>query len=247
MERTVKLVKDILVPLITAITAVMVLFLNNSVNKANLAIDGRLKELASQREERESIQDFNLKIYEIVIGSLETGDLQQQEAAKAFVVVMVDEPLRASLLSVLEQGGEPQIQQDVGQILEEEGKFKAENVELVPPNQKQRFNWEDWDYDIFWCTSSGSSAEFQANQIKDALLSEGAEGRIRVRELPDSINARSGYQIRGYAIRKNSGEDNQAAALKGLAESTLELSDGTFTIGLSTQPTPWYISAFICP
>jgi hypothetical protein len=247
MEKSAKIIKDFLVPLLTAITAISVVFLNHSVSKTNITIEEKFKEIENQREERESLQGFNLKIYEIVANSIKTGDLQQQEAAKAFVVVMVNEPLRSSFLNVLKQGGTPEIKEDVGQIIEQENKFNSENIDASSIEQTQRFNWEDWDYDIFWCTSSGSLAESQANQIQNALLSEGAKGSVRVRELPESINARSGYQIRGYAIRKNEGEEEQAQALKSLSEKTLANVDAIFTVGVSTQVTSWYISAFVCP
>ena len=80
-------------------------------------------------------------------------------------------------------------------------------------------------------------------------MAEGAKGRIRIRELPDSINAKSGYQIDGYAIRRNSNEKEAAVALKLLAEQALEKSGNRsiFNLSLTRQSTPWYISAFLCP
>ena len=251
-------IKDIAVPVISVGTAVMVGLLNYQVKINDQAlqerignIDASIKQNKEEREERESNQNFNIRIYDIVTKSLEEGNPKKQEAAKAFVVVMVDEPLRSSLLNVLKQGGTPEVKKNIGRILEAENKFKT-NVSIVPRTQRidtPSYNWGEWDFDIFWCSSSGDPAKQQAEAIGQQLLAEGSKGRVRVRELPDSINAKSGYQIDGYAIRRNSDEQETSDALKSLAEKTLE-KKGTrvdFQQSITRQNTPWYISAFVCP
>lgn len=257
--------KNIAIPLISVLTAVMVGLLNHQVSKYDIELrerDQKLQESLAEidllvkrnkedREERESNQDFNLKIYEIVTKSLEESSAQKQDAAKAFVLVMVEEPLRSSLLNVLKQGAEPDIKANISQILKAESKFKT-NIAAVPTKKREEtstYNWGKWDFDIFWCSSSGVGAMTKAQQIGEQLLAEGAQGRVRIRELPDSINAKAGYQISGYTIRRNSGEENAAMALKLLSEKATEI-DGkysSFSLGLSGQSTPWYISAFVCP
>lgn len=263
--KVTEFIKNIAIPLISVVTAVMVGLLNYqvSINDQELrsrdqelqerlgAIDLLVKKSKEEREERESNQDFNFKIYEIVTKSLEENSAQKQEAAKAFVVVMVDEPLRSSLLNVLKQGGELTVKQKIGQILKAEKKFKS-NEAVIPKKKREvasSYNWGEWDIDMFWCSASGTIAKNQAELIGEQLVAESAKGRIRVRELPDSINAKSGYQMDGYAIRRNSNEKEAATALKLLAERTLEKSGdrGSFIISLTRQSTPWYISVFLCP
>jgi hypothetical protein len=155
------------------------------------------------------------------------------------------------LLNVLKQGGAPAVKRNISKILEAEEKFQT-IVATVPEKKRveaSTYNWGKWDFDIFWCSTSGAKAKAQAETIGEQLAAEGAEGRIRIRELPDSINAKSGYQIDGYAIRRNSNEKEAATALKSLAENALEESGSntTFTQSLTRQSTPWYISAFLCP
>lgn len=65
------------------------------------AINAQVTLNKEERDERESNQDFNLKIYKIVTQLLEEQNAKKQEVAQAFVVVMVDEPLITSLLNVL--------------------------------------------------------------------------------------------------------------------------------------------------
>jgi|GEM_PF-966018 len=258
-------IKDIVIPLISVLTAVMVGLLNHQVSTNDQELRSRdqqlqermgdinllVKKSKEERDERESNQEFNLKIYEIVTESLEENSVQKQEAAKAFVVVMVDEPLRSSLLNVLKQGGDATVKQKIGQILEAEEKFKSD-VAVIPEKKREEtasYNWGDWNIDIFWCTGSGAKAKNQAEQIGDQLVAEGAKGRIRVRELPDSINAKAGYQLGGYAIRRGRDEKEPAAALKVLAEKIIERSGDKSKVNLSLtrQSTPNYISLFSCP
>lgn len=254
--------KSFIVPIISVSTAVMVAVLNHQVSSNDLELrkrDQQLQESLAEidllvkqneevRAERESNQDFNLKIYEIVTESLQENNTQKQEAAKAFVVVMVDEPLRTSLLNVLRQGASKAVKNDISNILKAETSFKTNTATTI---EKQRevsstYRWGTTDFDIFWCAESSAIAKKQAEDIGEQLMAEGAEGRVRIRELPESINARSGYQIQGYSIKRNHGEEALAKALKTLAEKKFD-SKINFNIGVSTQKTPWYLSIFVCP
>lgn len=258
-------IKNTLIPLVSVVTALLVGVLNFQVsqNDAELRerdqqlqerlgeIDAMVTRSREQREERESNQEFNLKIYDIVIKSLEENDAKKQEAAKAFVVVMGDDDLRDALLRVFEQGGQPPVQQSARQILEAEERFRRPKQETVKKTREETrsYPWGNWDFDIFWCSESGTEARKQAGLIGEQLVAEGAEGKIRVRELPASINARSGYRISDYEIRRNSNEEETADALKALADKVLAGNGirNTFEIGTTRQDTAWYISAFVCP
>jgi hypothetical protein len=259
-------ISKVAIPLISVLTASMVAWLNYSVNERDQKIQAELNDINAQvtfnkeeRKERESNQEFNLKIYEIVTQSLEEQNAKKQEAAQAFVVVMVDEPLRSSLLNVLKQGGAPEVKKNIGEILQAEEKFKNAttldtNLVVKPELEEEvipSYKWENWDFDIFWCTESGSIAEQQANLIGEQLLAEGSKGRVRIRELPESINAKAGFQISGYGIRRsNKAETEVANALKKLSEKVLLDKNDikiTFGVSVSNQDTPWYVSSFVCP
>ncbi|MFL0809670.1 MAG: hypothetical protein K6L76_04590 [Agarilytica sp.] len=258
-------VKTIAVPLVSVGTAVMVGLLNFQVSKNDQElrvrdqqlterisdIDLLVKRSREEREERESNQDFNIRIYDIVTKSLEEGNEKKQEAAKAFVVVMVEEPLRSSLLNVLKQGGAPSVKSNIGQILAQEQSFKRKTY-VAPTKSYDRapsYNWGEWDFDIFWCTESSSIAKQQAEKIGAQLMAENAKGRVRIRELPESINAKANYQIEGYEIRYNRQERETAGALRKLSREALARDDAKpdVKMGLTRQDTPWYISVFVCP
>lgn len=170
-------VKNILVPILTVVTTCLAGYLNFSINSVDQTLKLSMAELDSQmknseeaRNERESQQEFNLKIYQMVTESLKAKDKQLQDVATAFVVVLVDdETLRSPLLRVLKQGGQPAIQERVSKILDNETKFQKDDYtrQLQSSEQQRGFNWEDLDYDIFWCASSGEPALGQAERVKN--------------------------------------------------------------------------------
>lgn len=243
METIMKLIKEVIIPVITVLTGLMVAYLNNSVSR----VESKLEESKEQRMERESIQNYDLKIYDKVVESLETQNAQRQQVAKALVIVMASEDLRENLLSVLEQAGTDTVRRQVAKIIEKEKEFKTEEkaVEtLVQTSASGSSDWRNYNYDIFWCEKSGKNAEAFAEKVVATLKQNGAKGRLRVRPLPETVNSRQGYQISGYVIRAN---QNELPFAKHLAQQGQQVVGDEFVLTFSTQPTPLYLSAFICP
>lgn len=242
MDSLIKFIKDVVIPVITVLTGAMVVYLNNSVSE----IDSKLKASQEQRAERESFQSFDLKIYDKVIASLESDNPKRQKVAKALVVVMASDSFRTRLLNVLEQAATDTVRQEVKRLIEQESKFKAEEeyVKAQPKAHSESASWKNYNYDIFWCEKSGEKAKQFAEDVIGLLRENGASGRLRVRELPESVNARRGYQIAGYVIRAN---QNEIEIAKKLQKSGKAIVDKEFVVTFSAQATPLYISAFICP
>ena len=257
MEKLGGLIQNVLVPIITVGTALMVAWLNYSVSKVDqdlkeqiASVDLAIKEARDERDKINSEREFNFKIYDLVQKSIEEENQRKQEVAKQFVIVMVDGELRKRLLGVLEAGGTPEVRKETARLIEKENKFDIQQAEVYSlTKQKPSFNWEDWDYDVFWCETSGDEAKLQAEAIVSQLKSEGAKGRLRARELPASVNAKTGYKISGYAIRRSDNEIPQATALQKLSERVL--SQNGYSVVFNQQPTnsktKWYISTFLCP
>ena len=210
------------------------------------ARESNRKDSEENRGDRESIEKKQLLVYDAVVKSLESGDPKRQRVSKALVTSMLEDPLRTELLTVLTESSSPEIKKEAQATLEQESIFKVDESALRPLQQKTSSNWADWDFDIFWCERSGASAKAQAEKIKNQLEAEGAKGRLRVRLLPDSLNARPGYQHTGYVIRFNLGEEAQSTRLKALADKSLG-APVSFVNSVSHQSTPWYLSAFVCP
>lgn len=263
-------IKNVLTPVSAVVAALLAAWVNYSVSQVKTQIDVRqlevqeklkqqelaLDALMTERNVKKLDEDLTFRVYEAVTASLKSNDEKQQQAASALVVVLAAEPLRTQLLQVfgVSQTTVPEVREAVEKVLKEEQKFNIESAVVQqaaapkpapPPAAAKALPWHDWDVDIFWCERSGTGARESATAIAKELTQQGAKGRIRARLLPDSINAKPGYRVSGYAIRRDKNEAAQADALKGLAERVVQSSQ--FEIVTSNQATRWYLSAFICP
>ena len=129
----VSVLQNVILPVVTVGTATMVAWLNYSVSRVDqglkeqiAAVDIAIKEARDEREKINAEREFNFRIYDLVLNSLEEGNQQKQEVAKQFVLVMVDGELCKRLLGVLEEGGT------------EEGGTGQEEAQLVPGNAAPR-------------------------------------------------------------------------------------------------------------
>jgi hypothetical protein len=218
-----------------------------------------ISELTAERGVKKIDEDLEFRVYDAVTASLKTNNAKQQQAATALVIVMVPEPLRTQLLHVFGQSETtaPQVREVVDKVLKEEQKFKVD--EAAPgstpssasasspstPKTPESSVWGTWDIDVFWCERSGDAAHRNADSLVTALKTSGAKGRVRARLLPDTINATPGYRLDGYAIRRHGDDSGQAAALKDLAQRTIQGSQ--FEVVMSGQSFRWYLTAFVCP
>jgi outer membrane lipoprotein SlyB len=225
--------------------------------------------LSTQSDVKKKNDDLDFRVYEAVQESLKTKDLKQQQVASVLVNVMLSEPMRTQLLTAFGQSPttDPQVRQAVDKVLTEERKFVQDDqlaknapsqsgspvtststggpAGSATPTAAVSPVWGNWDFDVFWCEHSGPDAKRNAEAIVAALKSDEATGRLRARMLPDSVNARPGYGVVGFVIRKDAGEEKQATALQGLAQKAVPGSQ--FVIATSGSATRWYLSAFVCP
>jgi hypothetical protein len=249
---------NLAVTLVLAVVAGLTKFAADRADERVKQLDAKLKEqeatlrdIQERRAERESVQKVQIEVYQQVVTSLEKNRPEMQRVAAALVTSLLDEPLRGGLLNALATTAEPSIAQKVRETLTSENVFRRDESVTAQPEVEDKvrpksFSWEDVDYDVFWCERSGEAAKRMASRIVAQLKEEGARGRLRVRMLPDSINARPGYQHSGFVIRMNPGEELQASQLKRVCDAALT-GAGTFHLSLSAQNTPWYLSAFVCP
>lgn len=206
------------------------------------------KDAELARAERESNEKKQLLVYETVVKAIESKDEHKQAVSQALVASMLslEDPLRHGLLAVLASSSTPKVRADAQAILSKEVTYQTEDREKRTAKSPQTTQgWGDWDIDVFWCEGSGETAKSLATSIVGALKADGATGRIRPRLLPDSINARPGYQNTGFIIRYNTAEEKMAEKLKQFSDR-LAAPSGTFELALSAQATPWYLSVFVC-
>ncbi|MCR9077292.1 MAG: hypothetical protein NXI07_14740, partial [bacterium] len=103
-----------------------------------------------------------------------------------------------------------------------------------------------WDYDVFWCEKEPSEIERATAQEVATAITGANTGRVRVRMLPDAVNARPAYQVKGAVIRADSTEMEVAEAER-LRDAIKAATGLTFTVEQNTGESPWYLSVFLCP
>ncbi len=267
MPRASRLLNNVIVPILAVATPILVALLTWQVDDARQEIDAgqqrlsaeiarvdqELKRLEADRLERESLQNYNIIVLKEVKDSLARDDPVVQKVVIGLLQSMPNQSLAQTWLEALEDS----------ENTSEDNKIEARNARqaiVYDVEQKQvaaspvqqalapqaSFQWEDYDYDIFWCEDSPQWVREIADKIAAQMTDEGAKGRLRVRMLPVKVNLRAGYGIQGYAIQANSNEQDQAQALKKIGDQVIG-PEGSFQIGASTQETPYYLSAFLCP
>ena len=117
-----------------------------------------------------------------------------------------------------------------------------------------------WDIDVFWCEGPGGDGNrSRAQTIVDRLNAESARqastratpagglpfglGRIRLRTLTQTVNARDGYRVGADEVRAEASETQQADALRRFLAGRDGISLGARQSGMKTL---YYLSVFVC-
>jgi hypothetical protein len=238
------IVKNLLVPVVTLVLSYMVYSLDQSVK----TFDRQLREREAARLEVSDDRETRFRIYDAVTKSLESPDVRRQQVAQTLVVSMLgaDDALRSGLLEVFRtQGATDALKATATVALEESRRFTTQQQAVEASVSTIDGDWRSYSIDVFWCSATGDAARAGAEAVVSTLRAAGAKGRLRVRELPASINASPGYQISGLVIRREIGEQASAAALKQVVDQAYKPRD-EFTVMSSRQSTPGYLSLFVC-
>ena len=208
-------------------------------------VNGEVESVKAQLQQIESQRAFDLEIYKAVKEAL-AGSAKDQQVALALVVSIGQEPLRSALLGTLEEAptAAPEIiaQARSYRMPEKEAASQPQGSDAGPPA------WADWDFDLFYCEASPAWAKAQADELASAIVADGAKGRIRVRPLSASKNLEPAYRIDGYALYGSKDESAMAKKLAAFAQDALRNGAGiAFEWKRTSQRSPWYLSAFLCP
>jgi hypothetical protein len=209
----------------------------NAIKVSSLEAD--LKQVEAERE-------LNFRIYSSIADALESGDEKRVLAVRGIVQAMASESIRPAFLQALEPAIQRVYAREELEVAATTGSPKATTA-TEPPSVPADGSWGEWDFDVFWCASSGVEAENISSKIVYALKQTGAKGRIRSRILPDTVNLKSGYQVTGYQIRRSEDEVEMAGKLKQFVTTLPDLEGISILEKLTSQKTQWYISMFVCP
>ena len=238
------IINSVLVPVVTTVLAYLVYSLDTSVK----SFDSQLRTREATRLEVSDDRETRFKIYDAVTKSLESPDVRRQQVAQALVLSMLaaDDALRSGLLEVFRtQGASEDVKANATNAIEESRKFTTQEQAANVGVTLDRTDWRSYNVDVFWCTAFGTTARTGASQVSSSLQQAGAKGRLRVRELPASINASPGYQISGLVIRRDVVEEAAASGLKQVVDHAFQ-PNKEFSITGTRQATPGYLSVFVC-
>ena len=215
--------------------------------------DAKIRASEEQRKQHESDAQLTFKLYEEVKSALlaEKNPEKQQLIALKLVEEMASEPFKTRLITVIRDATPLAGVKEKASTAAYVSESKALEVRPAEPPAKavatanRASVWSNWDFDFFWCEDSGDKGKQEAYEAL-AIKDSGASGRWRVRMLPNSINAQSGYGISGYQVRINPNERDVGNKLKSSLASA-STSNRDYVIREVKNPTPYYVSVFFFP
>jgi hypothetical protein len=224
-----------------------------------LAIENLQSQIAGNRdlrEERGSREQLRFQLFDKVTVSLQEGDREHIEAARALVESLLStrEPaeseLRLGLLRALYVRAPAAQREQLAETVKKEEVFRADQQELEQAARKEpsadpgdHARLAAYRIDIFYCGGAGSAANKGA---ADAFFRK-LEGKVKlakVRELAPSINASPGYGVNQSEVRYEGASEGPAADLL----VTLLSPQGGPALSKRQvgNSTPWYLSVFAC-
>lgn len=249
--------KELGAPVLSAIAAI----LSVTVGIFASAQDVRLKEVrfqlesvekdaAARRLERTDREALTFKLFEAVRASLASGNASEQRAVAALVTTLADSAFAVDLLGAMQQQATGEVRTEIGAQLSATREFDVVQSQASPPPPAAAPGGPaaapSWRCDVFWATRGGGGARQLADAAQRALRREWGDFSVRVRELPDLVNARAGYRAAGYEIRHDGNELERAKRMKVLLDP-LVAGRGEFKLRSVGSPTPGYLSVFVNP
>jgi hypothetical protein len=214
---------------------------NRSEDTARLA-QVTLSRMGEDRQRQAGQRDVELKVYDAVVSALQDGSERRQSLSRSLVNAMVvDTVLQRGLLEALRLQGAPSVQAAAASDLafDQVVQTTKATAARAPGAGVARI-------DLFWCETSGPSAKQTMETVRQNLGKDFPPAGIRVRQLPRSINTRPGYNVSGYQVRLETGEQNAADLVRKEIGSATGNSTEIALVPVGTR-TPGYLSAFACP
>jgi hypothetical protein len=201
--------------------------------KAQLeAADQLLRQRADTRAEATTEREYIIRVYDKVAEALQATEPRRQIVALALIETLPDPDLRERLSRAFARlpDLDPAVSQRVQSIRADAKTASAER------------NVQGWAYDVFWCAPNQQNQVLAASAL--AAVGQGANAtRVRLRRWTPQANAEPGFQVSGLEIRAEDSEQEQAAVLSQLLKKT---TGETFTIHTVHNPTPNYLSVWVC-
>jgi len=218
-------------------------------------LDLALKQADADLRTLESSRKLTLELYQEVRQVIQKHDKdpREEDAVRVLVESLADDPFRWKLLRVIAIGAQDSYVKEsaaaTSRFYEEEEAVvqtrpvptaNAPSNAATAPSATGGFG--NFNVDVFYCQKKRASSEPLARAALE-LKGQGASGRWRVRELPDSINQQPGYGVWSSEVRFTPPDERPVAdaLVQAMASKGVKLA-----LHETAYPTPGYVSLFIC-
>ncbi|MEO8067601.1 MAG: hypothetical protein ABI599_07915 [Flavobacteriales bacterium] len=216
-------------------------------NRTNLLISEQSLDQGAKKFDR----DFKFSIIDHVFTAIGSGKPEQISVALAMVKTMLsDDPdtqkeLLKAIANTTDATAADQVQAaaTVQKIVRFDSAQVTTAIAVLDPLKPTDVGTGDAirRFDIFFGEGKLKLTELKAKQVLELLQRVEPEAQVRVRPLPDVVNARAGYGIKQNEIRYDAGEVREAERL----QMELEKGGVRFRLHESFSKTGAYMSLFI--
>jgi len=243
--------RNIIVLIIGLLTAFNTFWTGITSNK--LEIQSKTLEQALRKKEFEN--ELRFRVFEEVKKAI--SGAKSDSSMRDVVSVIVDQMLiddtafqeRMKTILMASRNTPEQIKDEI----RNSDQFKIEQQQLALQVQKSPDNIKTistnssvkYRIDVFYLEDKLNESSARAEAIRAKVKAKYPNYDVRVRLLPRSVNASTGYRIDSNQVRFEGSERSVANAIKGLIESSDILPDNKLNMLQTTYITPDYVSVFI--
>lgn len=196
--------------------------------------------IETQLKEKEFTNDLKLHMYSEVKEAITHNDKKLQSAVLLIVNELLadDSAFRDKLVYLLHASPNTSdsVKVEIQKIEKKENAFYTEQV--MKPQQT-------FTIDVFYIEDVLKEALPRANQVKKLLDAHYPDYQVRLRMLPKSINARSGYRIESNEIRFDDEEKDLAQKIQQLLKTSGIFKLEQPRLREVSKVTPNYMSVFV--
>ena len=214
-------------------------------------INALLSQQNLEQGEEKFDRDFKFSIIDRVFTAIGSGNKEQISVALAMVKTMLgsDPETQKELLKAIASTPDASTADQLKAAVAVENIVRFDSAQVIttmanlvePQKGTPAAEVTEWRFDVFFGEGKAQVTQEKAERIAAALRELYPQSKVRLRDLPDVVNAREGYNVKRNEIRFDHDEAEQAKKMLMAMEK----------IGVRMQPhestsrTAGYISVFV--
>jgi hypothetical protein len=215
-------------------------------------INALLSQQNLEQGEEKFDRDFKFSIIDRVFTAIGSGNKEQISVALAMVKTMLgnDPETQKELLNAIANTPDASAADQLKATVAVENIVRFDSVQVVtamanltdPPKVETPTNdGSKWRFDVFFGEGKAKVTQGKAEHAMKALKDLYPEAQVRMRDLPEVVNAREGYNVKGNEIRFDPDEIDKAKQI----QQAMEKAGLRMQLHESKSRTAGYISVFV--